>query len=510
MPRRAIRSLLIANRGEIAVRVIRACRELGISPIAVYSEADRRSVHVALADSAVCLGPAAATESYLSIDRVLEAARQSGADSIHPGYGFLSENAEFARRVQDAGLIWIGPPPSAMELLGDKIAAKTRAAAAGVPVVPGYHGSDQSAKRLAAEAKQMGAPVLIKAAAGGGGRGQRVVTSLAGFNAALDEAKREARASFGDDRMLIERFVERPRHIEVQVFGDRHGNVISLFERDCSIQRRRQKIIEESPSPGMTPILRKRISEAAVDAARAAGYVGAGTVEFLVDAAGSGEPSFYFLEVNTRLQVEHPVTEMLTGLDLVKWQIAVAQGAALPLSQECVSARGHAMELRIYAEDPSTGFLPSVGAITTWIAPSGPGIRIDSGVEAGSEVSPYYDPLLAKLIVSGHDRSETISRARAALRGFHVLGMRTNIAYLLDILEHPMFRAGDFTIRFLDEQFAQWSASHRAPMDVLLAVVAERITGSRRGTERARSQFEVESNSVADPWVSTNRWRNAR
>ena len=504
--------LLIANRGEIAVRIIRACREMGISPIAVYSEADRRSVHVALADRAVLIGPGPAVDSYLHIDKIVDAARQTDADAIHPGYGFLSENAAFAQAVVDAGRIFVGPPASVIELLGDKSAAKTLMAANGVPVVPGYHGDDQSAKRLLAEAKSIGVPLLIKAAAGGGGRGMRVVRDLEQFPALVDEARREAQSAFGSGVLLLERYVKRPRHIEVQIFGDTHGNAIHLFERECSIQRRHQKIIEESPSTALTPDLRARIVDAALAAARASGYVGAGTVEFLLDG-----DSFYFLEVNTRLQVEHPVTELITGRDLVKLQLEIAMGAslpgAMPRAQDGHAApvppdlaiRGHAIEVRIYAEDPSTGFLPSTGELTQWIAPSGPGIRVDSGVERGSIVSPYYDPMLAKLIVYGETRADAIARLDRALTEMHALGVKTNIPYLLAIVRHPAFVDGDLSTSFLADHFDRWTPSTSVPLDILLALAAEAVT-----RPAATKQTGADDGDRFTAWGNREGWRNVK
>ncbi|HZT42495.1 MAG TPA: acetyl-CoA carboxylase biotin carboxylase subunit [Chthonomonadaceae bacterium] len=499
--------LLIANRGEIAVRILRACRERGISPIAVFSEADRDALHVALADAAFCIGPAPAVESYLAPEKIIEAARKAGADALHPGYGFLSENADFAAACAEAGIPFVGPPAEVIRLLGDKSAAKRRMVAAGVPVVPGYAGEDQSEKRLRAEAKQIGPPLLIKAAAGGGGRGMRVVTALAEFGDLLDEARREAQAAFGDDRVLLERYIERPRHVEFQIFGDTQGHVVHLFERECSIQRRHQKIIEESPSPALTPELRARMGEAAVRVGAAAGYVNAGTVEFLLEERLDGDHNFYFLEVNTRLQVEHPVTELITGLDLVKLQLSVAAGEPLPFSQEQVTASGHAMEVRIYAEDPAAGFLPSVGRLAQWIKPSGPGVRVDSGVVRGSEVTPYYDPMLAKLIVRGADREETLARLEHALMEFAVLGVQTNIPYLLAILRHPDFRAGNISTGFLAEHFAGWKPPADLPAEVLLALAAESLT--YRESRALASASVASDGDPYSPWRMTGSWRNA-
>jgi len=500
----AMKRLLIANRGEIAERIIRACREMGIAPVAVYSEADRDARHVALADAACCIGPGPAAESYLRIDRLLEAARMSGADALHPGYGFLAENPDFAQACADAGIIFVGPPAPVLRTLGDKSAAKRLMAAADVPVVPGYMGDDQSDRRLRKEAKQIGTPLLVKAAAGGGGRGMRLVRAPDEFDSALEEARREAQAAFGDDRVLLERYVQRPHHVEFQIFGDSQGRVVHLFERECSIQRRHQKIIEESPSPLLTPELRARMAEAAVQAGRTAGYVNAGTVEFLAEAQPDGDVRFYFLEVNTRLQVEHPVTETITGIDLVKLQLRIADGEPLPFVQEEIAASGHAIEARIYAEDPAAGFLPSVGRLAQWIEPSGPGVRVDSGVERGGEVTPFYDPLLAKLIVRGATREEARTRMEQALREFHALGVQTNIAYLLAIIRHPAFRAGDTSTGFLTVHFAAWQPPPVVPDDVLLALAAETLT--YRETRPIALTGDGDSYT---PWRSTGAWRNA-
>ncbi len=503
--KRPVKRLLIANRGEIAVRIIRACRQRGVSPVAVYSEADRDAPYVALADAAYPLGPGPAAESYLRIDKILDAARQAGADAVHPGYGFLSENADFAQACAEAGLTFVGPPASVIRLLGDKGAAKRLMAAAGVPVVPGYHGDDQSEARLRQEAGQIGTPLLIKAAAGGGGRGMRLVDDLAQFAGLCAEARREAQAAFGDGRLLLERYIARPRHVEFQIFGDSHGNLVHLFERECSVQRRHQKIIEESPSPALTPDLRAAMASAALSAGRAAGYVNAGTVEFLLEETPDGPPRFYFLEVNTRLQVEHPVTELLTGLDLVQLQLQVADGEALPWTQDRVTARGHALEVRIYAEDPATGFLPSVGRLAQWVEPTGPGVRVDSGVERGSEVSPYYDPMLAKLIVQGGSRAEALARMSQALENFHVLGVQTNIAYLLAIIRHPAFQAGELSTGFLAEHFANWAPRAEVPNDVLLALTGEVVTLRETVSSGAATMGDGDPYT---PWRAGGGWRN--
>jgi 3-methylcrotonyl-CoA carboxylase alpha subunit len=439
-------SVLIANRGEIAVRVIAACREMGIRSIAVYSEADRDALHVRLADEAWLLGPAPARESYLNIESILRVAREHGAEAIHPGYGFLSENAEFAEACAQAGVVFIGPPPEAIRLMGSKTAAKRAVEQAGVPTVPGFMGDIRDTRKLEREAARIGYPVMLKASAGGGGKGMRVVQSAAEFAESLAAAQREALAAFGDDSVFLEKLVVAPRHVEFQILADTHGNVIHLGERDCSIQRRHQKVVEESPSPALTPELRATMGEAAVRAARAAGYVNAGTCEFLLDASGA----FYFLEMNTRLQVEHPVTESVTGLDLVRHQLRIAAGEPLGLAQETITPRGHAIEVRLYAEDPANGYLPSTGEVLVFEPPRAPGVRVDTGITAGSEVSVHYDPMLAKLIVVAEDRPAAIERLRAALDAFAVLGVATNTRLLRAIADNADFQAGNATTAFLE------------------------------------------------------------
>jgi len=444
---RPIRRLLIANRGEIAVRIARAAREAGIAPLGIYSEADAHAFHLSAMDESVCIGPAPANESYLDVARVIGALHELRADAVHPGYGFLSEQARFARAVREAGAIFVGPPELAIEAMGDKSAAKQLVRAQGVPVLPGYDGADQTAERLRAEAQKIGAPLVVKATAGGGGRGLRVVTDLDRFEEALDSAKREAAGAFGDDRMLLERYVVRPRHIEFQILADAHGTTLHLGERECSIQRRHQKLIEEAPSVALTPELRAAMGAAAVRAARAAEYVNAGTVEFLLDESGA----FYFLEMNARLQVEHPVTEAVHGVDLVRLQLAIASGAPLRLTQDEIAARGWAIEARINAEDPASGYLPATGTISHWEMPSGPGIRVDAGVRDGSEVSVYYDSLLAKLIAWGPDRQSAIERLTGALELFRIDGVPTNLPLQLRIARDVTFRAGYTTTAFLVE-----------------------------------------------------------
>jgi 3-methylcrotonyl-CoA carboxylase alpha subunit len=467
-------SLLIANRGEIACRIIRTARSLGVRTIAVYSEADRHALHARLADDAVLIGPAAAAESYLRPEKLLAAARHSGARAIHPGYGFLSENAAFADAVKAAGLIWVGPPAAAIRAMGLKDAAKKRMTEAGVPVTPGYLGDDQSPERLQKEAAAIGFPVLIKAVAGGGGKGMRKVDRGADFAAALTSCRREAQASFGDDRVLIERYVARPRHIEVQVFADTHGNAVHLFERDCSLQRRHQKVIEEAPAPGMDAATREAVCGAAVKAALAVGYEGAGTIEFIADASdGLRADRIWFMEMNTRLQVEHPVTESITGVDLVEWQLRVACGEKLPKAQHELAIQGHAMEARLYAENPVTGFLPSTGPLTHFRMPTG--IRVDTGVERGSEVTPFYDPMIAKLIVSAPSRRAAAAKLADACAAVEVWPVKTNAAFLARAAAHPEFVAGHVDTGFIEKHLGQLVPSGEVPARVFLAAAQARL-----------------------------------
>ncbi len=465
------RKVLIANRGEIAVRIARTLRAMGVGVVAVYSEVDRAALHVQVADEAYLIGPAPALESYLNIPAVLDAAKRSGAEAIHPGYGFLSENAAFAQAVADAGLVFIGPPAEAIRTMGDKAGAKRLMAAAGVPTVPGYTGDDQSDATLHAEAGRIGVPLLIKAVAGGGGMGMREVHDLTDFAEALAAARRTAHRAFGDDRVLLERLILRPRHVEVQVFADAHGAIVSLGERECSIQRRHQKVIEESPSPAVTPALRQRLSDAAITAARTAGYVNAGTVEFLLDEGGD----FSFLEMNTRLQVEHPVTEGVTGLDLVRLQLSVAMDQSLPFAQGDVTLTGHAIECRVYAEDPEHDYLPQTGAVTALVEPTGPGVRIDGMLYDGATITPYYDPLLAKIITHGATRDEAITRMQAALAGYRIDGVVTNLPQLRAIVATDAFRAGETHTNFLTEHWRP-AASPALPTEILLAITGHEAT----------------------------------
>jgi len=442
--------VLVANRGEIAIRVIRACRELGVRTVAVYSEADAECLHVRYADEAICIGPPPAAQSYLVMPALIQAALATGAEAVHPGYGFLAERAEFSRLCREHGLVFIGPSPEAIDLMGDKAAARATMAAAGVPVTPGSDGTVDDAAAAEEVARRVGLPVMVKAAAGGGGKGIRIVRDLADLPAAVRQAQAEAQAAFGSGAVYVEKYLEAPRHIEVQVLADGEGHAVHLGERDCSIQRRHQKLVEEAPSPAVGPELRRRMGEAAVAAAVACGYKGAGTVEFLLDRDGS----FYFMEMNTRVQVEHCVTEMVTGVDIVKTGIRVAAGEGLPLRQDDVVMEGHAIEFRINAEDPDEGFMPSPGVVTRWLPPGGPWVRLDSHVYQGYLVPPYYDSLLAKLVVWGRDREECLARSRWALDQFLVEGVKTVIPFHRRVLEHPMFIAGDVSTHFIDDHFS--------------------------------------------------------
>ncbi|MCB1828826.1 MAG: acetyl-CoA carboxylase biotin carboxylase subunit, partial [Gammaproteobacteria bacterium] len=438
--------ILIANRGEIACRVARTARRLGIASVAVYSEADAGAMHVAACDEAWLIGPAPARDSYLRAEKILQAAQASGAQAVHPGYGFLSENAGFAQACHAAGVVFIGPPPTAITAMGSKSQAKALMAAAGVPLVPGYHGDDQSDERLQSEADMMGYPLLIKASAGGGGKGMRIVNSAAEFAQALQSARREAKSSFADDRVLLERYLVAPRHVELQIFADAHGNCVHIFERDCSIQRRHQKVLEEAPAPGMTTELRARMGAAAVDAALAIGYRGAGTVEFLLDR----ENRFYFMEMNTRLQVEHPVSEMISGQDLVEWQLRVAAGERLPLRQDQLEINGHAFEVRVYAEMPERDFLPATGKLRYLkTPPESTHVRVDTGVAQGDEVSVHYDPMIAKLIVWDSDRRSALRRMRSALAAYRIVGVHTNLEFLATLCALPALADGQIDTGFI-------------------------------------------------------------
>jgi 3-methylcrotonyl-CoA carboxylase alpha subunit len=488
-----ISRLLVANRGEIACRIFRTCRRLGIHAIAVYSDADRDALHVRLADEAHRVGPAAARESYLDMDAILAAAKASRADAIHPGYGFLSENAAFAEACGRAGIRFVGPATDAIRAMGLKHEAKAIVAAAGVPVVPGYMGEEQSEARLVAEAARVGFPLLVKAVAGGGGKGMRVVREAAALPEALRGARSEAESAFGDGRLMLERFLERPRHVEVQVFGDAHGNCVHLFERECSVQRRYQKIIEESPSPFIDAATRAAMTAAAVRAAKAVGYVNAGTIEFIV----GGDGAFYFMEMNTRLQVEHPVTELVTGLDLVEWQLRVASGEPLPLRQEAIQSRGHAIEARIYSEDPRRGFLPSVGRVRRFAhPPASADWRIDSGIADGDAISVHYDPMIAKVVASGADRAAALASLRRNLDRTAVFGVGNNLALLRTIARHPAFAAGDVDTGFVDRELAVLTADVPPPPEALL------LAASLALADRAPPAGAGHS-----PWQLADGWR---
>ncbi|WP_237476359.1 acetyl-CoA carboxylase biotin carboxylase subunit [Lichenibacterium dinghuense] len=494
-----MRTLLIANRGEIAVRIVRTARRMGIRTVAVFSEADRGALHVELADEARPIGPAPARDSYLNVPAILEAARRSGADAVHPGYGFLSENADFAEACAGAGLAFVGPPAAAIRAMGSKAAAKALMAAAGVPVVPGYHGGEQSPAALAREADRLGYPVLIKASAGGGGKGMRIVEGAPAFAEALEAARGEARASFGDDRVLVERYLARPRHIEVQVFADRHGEVVHLFERDCSVQRRHQKVVEEAPAPGLSAERRAAMGRAACAAARAVGYEGAGTVEFIAE----GE-DFFFMEMNTRLQVEHPVTEMVTGLDLVEWQIRVARGEPLPRRQDELAIHGHAVEVRLCAEDPSRDDRPATGRLRRLRWPeTGAQLRIDAGVRDGDAVTVHYDPMLAKVIAWGETRAEALARLAAGLRATEIAGVATNLPLLRRIVGDAEFGAGGVDTGFLGRRPELRAYAAEAPRDALLAAAAAVL----RGRADAAREAAAGSEDPWSPWSAGDAWR---
>ena len=487
--------ILIANRGEIACRVIATCRRLGIATVAVYSDADRNARHVRLADEAVYIGAAPAAESYLRAEVILDAVRRTGAQAVHPGYGFLSENAGFARACAEAGVVFIGPPASAIDAMGDKSAAKALMQAANVPLTPGYHGERQEPDFLRAQADAIGYPALIKASAGGGGKGMRKVEASAEFEAALASCQREAQAAFGNAHVLVEKYVERPRHIEIQVFGDSQGNVVYLFERDCSVQRRHQKVLEEAPAPGMTEQRRAAMGKAATDAARAVGYVGAGTVEFIAGPEGD----FYFMEMNTRLQVEHPVTEMITGTDLVEWQLRVAAGQPLPRTQEQLQIHGHAIEARLYAEDADRGFLPSTGTLRHLSLPqASANVRVDAGVEPGDAITPYYDPMIAKLIVWDEDRARALQRMQHALAQCQVVGVTTNTAFLRRLVMTDSFRHADLDTALIERERDALDIQHNAPSPsdwALAAVLA--------ASEDNRARHDASPWAIADGWRLT-------
>lgn len=496
---KSIRKILIANRGEIAVRVMRTAREMGIKTVAVFSEADRNFPHVKYADEAVCIGPAASKDSYLRGDKIIEVAKCLGVDAIHPGYGFLSENADFSRKVQEAGLIFIGPSPKSIEVMGDKLSSKHTVAKYNIPMVPGTH--DAITDRAAAKQKsaEIGYPVLIKASAGGGGKGMRVVENEAEFDEQMDRAVGEAISSFGNGACFIEKYISKPKHIEIQIMGDKHGNVVHLFERECSIQRRHQKVVEEAPSAVLTPEIREAMGKCAVDVAKACNYYGAGTVEFIVDEG----LNFYFLEMNTRLQVEHPVTEMITGIDLVKEMIHVAEGRELSFKQEDLKINGHAIEVRVCAEDPANNFLPDVGLLKTYVRPQGNGIRVDDGIEEGMEIPIHYDPLIAKLITYGKDRNETIEKMIRAIDEFKITGVATTLPFCKFALQHEAFTTGKFDTRFVGLYFTPEVLQAETPTIEfeIAAVLAAEIL------KRKQNNSSVQNTSAA---TQTSQWRRNR
>ncbi|GAB1470320.1 acetyl-CoA carboxylase biotin carboxylase subunit [Chloroflexota bacterium] len=491
--------ILIANRGEIAIRIMRACRELGIKTVAVYSDADRNSQHVQFADEAVFIGNAAPKESYLNVDALLRAAHDSQADAIHPGYGFLSENASFAAAVESAHLTFIGPSADSIRAMGDKAESKILMKKAGVPTVPGFE-NPETYDDFKKAANDIGYPVLVKAAAGGGGKGMRVVNAESELKEAIELARGEALNAFSDERLLIEKYLADAHHIEIQVFGDQHGNLVHLFERECSVQRRHQKIIEESPSPLLTSALRAKMGDAAVNAAKAVNYFNAGTVEFIFDAKTS---QYYFLEMNTRLQVEHPVTELVTGLDLVHWQIRIAAGEKFPFKQSDLHQHGHAIECRVYAEDPSTGFLPSTGKLLQFIEPRGPGIRVDSGFAAGDEVTHFYDPLLAKLIVYAENREDAIKRMQAALRDFIIHGVVTNMDYMRAVLGTEDFKEGKVTTRWVETKFSEWAIAQPESNTLIAAALADVVFIGGRAQAAVSNETDP-----FNPWKQTGNYRN--
>jgi acetyl-CoA carboxylase biotin carboxylase subunit len=494
-----IHKILVANRGEIALRVMRSARELGIKTVAVYSEVDRKALHVRFADEAICIGPPPSSESYLRIEKIINAAKQTGADAIHPGYGFLSENEDFAQAVKDAGMIFIGPSPEAIALMGSKLAAKDAVAKFNVPLVPGTSEPITDVAKAKKIAKEIGYPVLIKASAGGGGKGMRIVDDELSFEEQMDRAISEATSAFGDGSVFIEKYVTKPRHIEFQIFGDQHGNVVHLFERECSIQRRHQKVVEEAPSSILTPEKRKLMGEAAINVGKSCGYYGAGTVEFILDE----NLNFYFLEMNTRLQVEHPVTEEITGLDLVKLQIKIAEGEKIPFKQDDLKMNGHAIEIRVYAEDPANNFLPDIGTLVTYKRPQGHGIRIDDGFEQGMEIPFYYDPMIAKMICHADTRAAAIEKTIRAIGEYEITGLETTLGFCKFVMEHDAFRSGKFDTRFVENYF-QPSVLNGSPLEdeeLIAAVLATKLSNNTSKQNTTSTQ--------AQPIVSS-KWRENR
>ena len=497
--------ILIANRGEIAVRVIRACQEMGIKTVAVYSEVDKKMPHVQLADESADLGPPAPSESYLNIEKIIKAAQDCGAEAIHPGYGFLSENPNFADACEKAGIVFIGPSSDVIAKMGSKIYAKTTMEKANVPVISGYHGDNQDNSFLVEKGAEIGFPLMVKASSGGGGKGMRIVHEKKFLESAIEGAKRESLSSFGDDTVFLEKYLLNPRHIEFQILADHHGNTIHLFERECSIQRRHQKIIEETPSPVITSKLRCRMGEAAVRAAEAVGYRNAGTVEFMYS-----DGDFYFMEMNTRLQVEHPITEAVTGIDLVKWQLRIAAGEEMTLKQDALTQRGHAIECRIYAEDPEKNFMPSSGYITAISLPFGTNVRHDIGIEQGNEVSAYYDPMISKLIVHGENRTDAIEKMVWALSNYVALGITTNISFLKEVLQHPEFAKGNINTHFISEHLPDWSLTKdELPLEVIVAAALHDILEETEGFshDTAVAHPAHAHGDRLSPWKTAGAWR---
>ena len=491
-----MKKLLIANRGEIALRIMRSAKEMGIATVAVYSEADRNALHVRYADEAVCIGPAASNQSYLVVEKIIDACKQTGAEAIHPGYGFLSENAAFARAVEKAGLVLVGPSPEAMEMMGNKLSAKAAALKYNIPMVPGTEEAISDIEEAKKRAIEVGFPILIKAAAGGGGKGMRIVENAADFEEQMHLAVSEATSAFGDGAVFIERYVGSPRHIEIQVLGDNHGNIVHLFERDCSVQRRHQKVIEEAPSAVLTPEIREKMGKCAVDVARSCNYTGAGTVEFILDE----NLDFFFLEMNTRLQVEHPVTELITGLDLVKEQIKIARGEKLSFTQEDIAMKGHAIELRVYAEDPATNFLPDIGTLETYRLPQGPGVRVDDGFEEGMEIPIYYDPMIAKLITYGENRAQAIERMIRAIDEYQITGIETTLGFGKFVMQHEAFTSGNFDTHFVKNYFKPSNLLHENEQEAsIAALVAAKLM------QKQTQQF-----NTVNQTAKTSSWKKNR
>ena len=491
-----MKKLLIANRGEIALRIMRSAKEMGIATVAVYSEADRNALHVRYADEAVCIGPAASNQSYLVVEKIIDACKQTGAEAIHPGYGFLSENAAFARAVEKAGLVLVGPSPEAMEMMGNKLSAKAAALKYNIPMVPGTEEAISDIEEAKNRAIEVGFPILIKAAAGGGGKGMRIVENAADFEEQMHLAVSEATSAFGDGAVFIERYVGSPRHIEIQVLGDNHGNIVHLFERDCSVQRRHQKVIEEAPSSVLTPEIREKMGKCAVDVARSCNYTGAGTVEFILDE----NLDYFFLEMNTRLQVEHPVTELITGLDLVKEQIKIARGEKLSFTQEDIAMKGHAIELRVYAEDPATNFLPDIGTLETYRLPQGPGVRVDDGFEEGMEIPIYYDPMIAKLITYGENRAQAIERMIRAIDEYQITGIETTLGFGKFVMQHEAFTSGNFDTHFVKNYFKPSNLLHENEQEASIAALV-----SAKLMQKQTQQF-----NTVNQTAKTSSWKKNR